>query len=97
SIPYSLTKASLVEKIADVIISRKLPQLVDVRDESTADVRVVLELKKGADVPIVMAYLFKHTPLQSSVQINFTCLVPTSNPEVGAPERLDLKRMLEQF
>src|SRR5262249_54920846 len=78
-------------------ISKKLPLLVDVRDESTGDVRIVLELKKGADPDIVMAYLFKHTTLQVNVQINFTCLVPTDNPEVGAPERLDLKRMLDHF
>src|SRR5881396_2997931 len=46
SIPYALTKADLVQKIADVILSRKLPYLVDVRDESTTDVRIVLEIKK---------------------------------------------------
>jgi DNA gyrase subunit A len=97
SIPYGLTKASLVEKIADVILGRKLPQLVDVRDESTADVRIVLELKKGADPQMVLAYLFKHTPLQSTVQVNMTCLVPTDNVEVGAPERLDLKKVLRHF
>ena len=44
-----MTKADLVEKIADVIISRKLPHLLDVRDESTTDVRIVLEIKKDAD------------------------------------------------
>ncbi len=49
SIPYALTKATLVERIADVIINKKLPMLVDVRDESTDDVRIVLELKAGAD------------------------------------------------
>ena len=97
SIPYGLTKASLVEKIADIIIERKLPQLVDVRDESTRDVRIVLEIKKGSDPNVVLAYLFKHTPLQTNVQVNLTCLVPTDNPEVGAPERLDLKKMLRHF
>ncbi len=76
SIPYAMTKASLVEKIAEVIISRKLPYLVDVRDESTDDVRIVLEVKKDADPELVMAYLYKQTPLQSNFHVNLTCLVP---------------------
>jgi len=76
SIPYAMTKASLVEKIAEVIISRKLPYLVDVRDESTDDVRIVLEIKKDADPELVMAYLYKQTPLQSNFHVNLTCLVP---------------------
>ena len=97
SIPYGLTKGSLVEKIADTIIEKKLPHLVDVRDESTKDVRIVLEIRKGSAPEVVMAYLFKHTPLQTNVQVNLTCLIPTENPEVAAPERLDLKRMLRHF
>ncbi len=76
SIPYALSKADVVEKIAEVIISRKLPYLLDVRDESTIDVRIVLEIKKDADPELVMAYLFKHTPLQSNFHMNLTCLVP---------------------
>jgi DNA gyrase subunit A len=46
---------------------------------------------------MVMAYLFKHTPLQINVTVNLTCLVPTENPEVGRPERLDLKQILWHF
>jgi DNA gyrase subunit A len=46
---------------------------------------------------MVMAYLCKHTPLQTSVLVNLTCLIPTENPEVGRPERLDLKAMLWHF
>jgi DNA gyrase subunit A len=76
SIPYALSKRDLIEKIAEVIISRKLPYLLDVRDESTTDVRIVLEIKKDADPELVMAYLFKHTPLQSNFHVNLTCLVP---------------------
>src|SRR5207248_8412365 len=76
SIPYALSKADLVEKIAEVIISRKLPYLLDVRDESTTDVRIVLEIKRDADPELVMAYLFKQTPLQSNFHVNMTCLVP---------------------
>jgi DNA gyrase subunit A len=97
SIPYAMNKAGLVERIADVVLSRKLPPLVDVKDVSTDDVRIELELKKDADPQLVMAYLFKHTPLQTNFFVNLTCLIPTENPEVGRPERLDLKAILWHF
>jgi DNA gyrase subunit A len=98
SVPYTVNKSTLVERIADVALSRKLPPLVDVKDLSTEDVRIALELKKDADEKMVMAYLFKHTPLQTSFIVNLTCLVPTdNNPEVGRPERLDLHQMLWHF
>ena len=94
SIPYALTKASVVERIADVIINKKLPLLVDVRDESTDDVRIVLEMKSGADPNLVMAYLYKHTPLETGFHVNLTCLFPTDNKEVAAPLRVNLAAML---
>jgi len=97
SVPYTVNKATLVERIAEVALSRKLPPLVDVKDLSTDDVRIALELKKDADEKMVMAYLFKHTPLQTSFIVNLTCLIPTENPEVGRPERLDLHAMLWHF
>ena len=97
SVPYTVNKSTLVERIADVVLSRKLPPLVDVKDLSTDDVRISLELKKDADEKMVMAYLFKHTPLQTSFIVNLTCLIPTENPEVGRPERLDLHAMLWHF
>ncbi len=104
SIPYAMTKSSLVEKIAEVIISRKLPYLLDVRDESTTDIRIVLELKKDADPELVMAYLFKNTPLQSNFHVNMTCLVPPEFLEKGAPagsppqpRRLGVKEVLQHF
>ena len=97
SVPYTVNKSTLVERIADVALSRKLPPLVDVRDLSTDDVRIALELKKDADEKMVMAYLFKHTPLQTSFIVNLTCLIPTENPEVCRPERLDLHAILWHF
>jgi DNA gyrase subunit A len=97
SIPFALEKATLVERIAEVIIAKKLPMLVDVRDESTDDVRIVLELKVGADPALVMAYLFKHTPLETSFHVNLTCLVPTGNVEIAAPSRLNLAAILKEF
>ena len=97
SIPYAVNKAALVERIADVVLSRKLPPLLDVKDVSTDDVRIALEIKKDADPKMVMAYLFKNTPLQTNFIVNFTCLIPTENPEVGRPERLDLHTALMYF
>ena len=95
--PYTVNKSALVERIADVVLSRKLPPLLDVRDVSTDDVRIELELKKDADAKMVMAYLFKNTPLQTNFIVNLTCLIPTENAEVGRPERLDLKAILWHF
>ena len=97
SIPYATNKAALVERIADVVLSRKLPPLLDVKDVSTDDVRIELELKGDADPKLVMAYLFKNTPLQTNFFVNLTCLIPTENEEVGRPERLGLKEMLWHF
>jgi DNA gyrase subunit A len=97
SIPYGPTKQSIVEKIGELIRDRKLPQMTDVLDQSTTDVRIEIELKKDADPQLVMAYLYKHTALQTNVQVNMTCLVPTENPEVGRPERLTLARCLRHF
>ena len=97
SIPYAQEKAALVAKIADVIIERRLPVLVDVRDESTDDVRIVLEIKRDTDPALVMTYLYKHTPLETTVPINLTCLIPGPNPDVGEPARLSLKAMLRHF
>jgi DNA gyrase subunit A len=97
SIPYNVSKSDLVERIAEVIIGKNLPMLVDVRDESTADVRIVLELKPGADPALVMAYLYKHTPIALSFHVNMTCLVPTQNREVAGPMRLNLRSILSEF
>jgi DNA gyrase subunit A len=97
SIPYGVNKSVLVERIAEVAVSRAMPLLVDVKDLSGTDVQIELELKKTADEQKVMAYLCKHTPLQSNISFNFTCLVPTENPEVGRPERLDLQAILWHF
>jgi DNA gyrase subunit A len=97
SIPYTVDKSQLVARIGEVVLSRKLPPLLDVKDLSTEDVRIAIEMKKDADEKMIMAYLFKHTPLQINFAVNLTCLVPTENPEVGKPERLDLKQILWHF
>ena len=92
-----VNKTQLVERIADVILTRKLPPLLDVTDLSTDEVRITLELKRDANEQMVMTYLFKHTPLQTNFAVNLTCLVPTEQPEVGRPERLDLHQLLWHF
>ncbi|NOK10982.1 DNA topoisomerase IV subunit A [Corallococcus exercitus] len=97
SIPYTVNKSTLVAKIGELVRERKLPLITDVRDESTKDVRIVLELKKDANPELVMAYLYKHTPLQTNFGVNLTCLVPSDNPDVGTPKRLDLKSILRYF
>ena len=97
SIPYGVTKSTLIEQIADNIIKGKVPQLVDVRDESTDDVRIVLEIKRGMEAEAAMAFLLKHTALQTRFHVNMTCLLPTDNPEVGAPAKVDLATVLRHF
>src|SRR5262249_41202465 len=69
SIPYGPTKQSIVEKIGEIIRERKLPQMVDVLDQSTTDVRIEIEIKKDADPQLIMAYLYKNTALQTNVQV----------------------------
>jgi DNA gyrase subunit A len=97
SIPYAVSKASIVEKIAEVVVSKKIPGLIDVRDESTEEIRIVLELKPGQEADLVMAYLYKHTPLLQRFAVNLTALVPTPNPLVAAPAKLSIKAVFEQF
>jgi DNA gyrase subunit A len=90
--PLRREQAELVEAIAQIVISRKMPLLLDVKDISTDDVRIELQLKKDAETEKVMAFLFKHTLLQTNFNVNLTCLIPTDNPEVGRPERLGSRR-----
>lgn len=96
SIPYMVNKAQLVEEIAEHIINRKLPQVLDVKDESTDDVRIVLECKRDTDPQLVLGYLYKNTQLQSNFHLNLTALIP----EPGAaptPRRISLLEALRHF
>lgn len=97
SIPYAINKAQLVEKFADLIIARKVPQLIDVRDESTEEIRIVLELAPGAQPEVAMAYLFKNTPLENYFSVNLTVIAPTGKDGTLRPETLSLKACLEHF
>ncbi|MFI5367249.1 MAG: DNA topoisomerase (ATP-hydrolyzing) subunit A [Candidatus Binatia bacterium] len=97
SIPYTANKARIVEEIAEHIVSRRLPQATDVRDESTDNVRIVVEIKPDASPEAVMAYIFKHTSLQINFNVNLTALVPTATPGIGQPARLTLRDLCRHF
>ncbi len=92
SVPYMVAKSRLVEEIAARIEEGAIPGLVNVRDESAEDVRIVLELHPDAPIKRVLQRLYDKTPLQTAFHANFTCLTPE-----GLPARLGLKALLEAF
>ncbi|MSU78943.1 MAG: DNA topoisomerase IV subunit A [Gemmataceae bacterium] len=97
SIPYGVNKSALENQIGGLIADRKLP-LTDLTNESNEKVglRVTLDLKPDANPDLVMAYLYKHTPLQDNFPVNMTSLVPDAQG-VMQPQRLGLKEMLRYF
>ena len=97
SVPFALDKSALIAEIAEHVGSGKVPQITDVRDESTEDVRIFLELRKGADAEAAMSYLYRRTALLSRFHVNLTALVPTDDPQVARPERLGLLPILRHF
>lgn len=97
SIPYGVNKAAMVERMAELVYSGKLPLVEEVRDLSTDEIRIDVVLKPGADADKVLAYLYKHTPLQTNFHVNLTCLIPNENPETSSPSRLGLKEILWHF
>lgn len=94
-IPYGVVKQDLVEKIARYVINNELPLVNDIRDESTKDIRIVLEIKSSKDEAAIMAFLLKHTQLESKFHLNLTALVPENDRVV--PKRIDLKEMINHF
>ncbi len=83
SIPYQVQKSRLIEKIADLISSRKLPTLVDVRDESTDSMRIILEPKtRNVDPEAIMQILFRSTDLQTRFNYNMNVLVDGRTPKL---------------
>jgi DNA gyrase subunit A len=102
SIPYGVDKGKLEESIGEIIASRKLPQLINLVNESNEKdgLRIALEMKAGSDPNLIMAYLYKHTALQDNFSYNMTCLVPVTDEEGKErtrPERLGLKAILRYF
>ena len=93
-IPYQVNKASLIEKISDLVKDKKIVGISDIRDESDRRqmVRIVIELKKDAYPNKVLNQLFKLTPMQCSYHMNMIALVDRINPQL-----LTLKVILEEF
>ncbi len=91
SIPYRVNKATLIEKIADLVREKKLEGIKELRDESTKDIRVVIGLKNTAQPQKVLNYIYKHTELESVFHLNMVVLVD------GVPQTLSLKKVLEEF
>lgn len=91
SIPYRVNKAELIISMADLVREKKLEGIKDLRDESTKDVRVVIELKRGAYPQQVLNFLYKHTRLEEAFHFNLVALVD------GVPQTLSLKTILEEF
>ena len=93
SIPYQVQKSKLIEKIADLITLKKLPTLIDVRDESTEKVRIILEPKnRNIDPEGTMEILFRSTDLQTRFNFNMNALVDGMTPQLCS-----LKQLLNIF
>jgi DNA gyrase subunit A len=91
SIPYRVNKASLIESVADLVRDKKLEGIKDIRDESTSDIRIVIDLKNGAYPQNILNFLYKNTQLESTFNYNIVALVD------GVPQTLSLRSSLDHF
>jgi DNA gyrase subunit A len=91
SIPYRVNKAALIMSIADLVRDKKIVGLKDLRDESTDEIRIVIELKNTAHPQKVLNYLYRHTQLEQNFNFNMVALVD------GVPQTLSLKDFLSEF
>jgi DNA gyrase subunit A len=91
SLPYNVNKARLIEKIAGMVKDDTLEGIKDIRDESTADIRIVIDLKRNAYPQKVLNSLYKHSRLETKFHLNMVALVD------GVPQTLSLKGVLEEF
>jgi len=91
SIPYRVNKSDLITSIADLHRDKKIDGIKDLRDESTSDIRIVIELKNGAYPEQLLNFLYKHTRLEETFHVNAVALVD------GVPQTLSLKAFLEEF
>ncbi len=91
SVPFRVNKADMIEKIADHVRDKKIEGIREMRDESTSDIRVVIELKTGANPQTVLNKLYKLTQLEETFHYNMVALVD------GVPQTLSLKVMLEEY
>src|SRR3989339_1536111 len=91
SIPFRVNKADMIIKIADLHRDKKIEGIKGLRDESTKDIRVVIDLKSGVIPQKVLNYIYKHTQLEQSFNFNIVALVD------GVPQTLSLKSLLSEF
>ncbi|MCR4330769.1 MAG: DNA gyrase subunit A [Patescibacteria group bacterium] len=91
SIPFRVNKSEMIIKIADLVRDKRLEGIKALRDESTKDIRVAIDLKSGAQPQKILNYLYKHTDLESTFNFNMVALVD------GVPQVLSLKGILEEF
>jgi len=91
-IPYQVNKASMIEKMAELVRAKKIEGISDLRDESDRDgVRVVVEIKRDSMAEVVLNQLYRFTPLQSSFGVNMLAL------NAGKPELLNIKQLITAF
>ncbi len=91
SIPYRVNKADMLVKIADLVRDKRIEGIKDLRDESTKDIRVVVELKSGAQPQTVLNKLYKHTQLEETFHYNMVAIVD------GVPQTLSLKSIIQEY
>ncbi|MEK7514592.1 MAG: DNA gyrase subunit A [Patescibacteria group bacterium] len=91
SVPYRVNKADLIMKIADLVREKKIEGIKGLRDESTKDIRIVIDLKAGSYPQKVLNFLYKHTSLEDTFHFNTVALVN------GVPHTLSLKSILQEF
>ena len=91
SIPYRVNKADLIMKVADLVREKKIDGIKGIRDESTKDIRIVIDLKNGSYPQKVLNFLYKHTQLEDTFHLNIVALVN------GVPQTLSIKGILEEF
>jgi DNA gyrase subunit A len=91
SIPYRVNKADLITSIAELVQEKKLEGIKGLRDESTKDIRIAIDLKSGVHPQKVLNYIYKHTQLELNFNFNMVALVD------GVPQTLSLKSILEEF
>jgi DNA gyrase subunit A len=88
-IPYQVNKSRLIEKIADLVNEKTIDEISDVRDESDRDgMRIVIELKRGAESQIVLNQLYKHTQMQESFSMIFLAVVNGQPRELSLPDAI---------
>ena len=88
-IPFEANKAVIVKKIDDIRLDKKVDGIVEVRDESTKDVRIVIDIKKNANKDLIIAYIFKNTDLQINYNFNTVAIVNKRPKLLGLREALD--------